>query len=111
MGFGAIFFLFFNTGPSNTILANVTAPSIRATAFALNIFIIHALGDAVSPPVLGAIVGKDHWNIAFTVVVVIMALAGVMWLWGARFLVEDTRRATERPDTSPGAFPVIMKNQ
>lgn len=94
--FIAVFFLFFNTGPSNTILANVTRPTVRATAFAVNIFLIHALGDATSPPVLGAIVGKDRWNAAFIVVVIIMAIAGVMWLWGSRFLAEDARRASER---------------
>src|SRR5205807_9188557 len=52
--FLAIFFLFFNTGPSNTALANVTHPSVRATAFALNIFIIHATGHAVAPPPISA---------------------------------------------------------
>jgi MFS family permease len=33
--FLAIFFLFFNTGPANAALANVSPPGIRATAFAL----------------------------------------------------------------------------
>jgi MFS family permease len=56
--FLAEFCLFFNTGPSNTILANVTHPAIRATAFALNIFLIHAVGDALSPPLLGYIAGN-----------------------------------------------------
>ena len=49
-----VFCLFFNTGPANAILANVVHPSMRATAFALNIFIIHVLGDALSPPLIGA---------------------------------------------------------
>ncbi len=59
--FLAVFFLFFNTGPANAALANVTPPAIRATAFALNIFIIHALGDAISPPLIGWIAGKGTW--------------------------------------------------
>ena len=42
--FGAMFFVFLNTGPSNTALANVAGPKVRATAFAFNILIIHALG-------------------------------------------------------------------
>jgi MFS family permease len=92
--FAACFFLFFNTGPTNTILANVTHPSIRATAFAMNIFVIHALGDAVSPPLLGAI-GGYNWNIAFGVVAAMMALAGVLWLWGARYLEADTAAAVK----------------
>src|SRR5262249_35846201 len=43
--FVAIFFLFVNTGPSNTALANVSLPAVRATAFAVNILVVHALGD------------------------------------------------------------------
>jgi ABC-type dipeptide/oligopeptide/nickel transport system permease component len=50
-------FIFFNTGPSNTILANVTHPAIRAAGFALNIFVIHILGDAISPFLIGVIAG------------------------------------------------------
>jgi MFS family permease len=91
--FWAVFFLFFNTGPSNTVLANVTRPSIRATAFALNIFLIHTFGDAISPPLLGKIVGRQdqpHWDRAFLVVTVIMIFAALFWLWGARYLQEDT---------------------
>jgi MFS family permease len=87
----AVFFLFLNTGPSNTILANVTHPSIRANAFALNILVIHALGDAISPPILGAIAARS-WNAALAVVCAAMALAGVLWLWGAAFLERDTDR-------------------
>src|SRR5262249_46493044 len=39
--FLACFCLFFNTGPTNTILANVTHPAMRASGFAWNILIIH----------------------------------------------------------------------
>jgi MFS transporter, Spinster family, sphingosine-1-phosphate transporter len=107
MLFFAVFFLFFNTGPANAILANVTHPNVRATAFAMNIFLIHALGDALSPPLLGAIVGNTHrWNMAFFVVVSVMALAGGLWLVGARFLDTDTKRASLEPTLEPG-FAVI----
>src|SRR5204862_564905 len=40
--FLAVFFLFLNTGPSNTALANLSLPTVRATAFAADIHIIHA---------------------------------------------------------------------
>ena len=93
------FWLFFNTGPSNTILANVTHPSIRASGFALNILVIHALGDAISPPAVGAI--SDHlraggysdlesMNVAFLFLGAVMAAGGVVWLWGSRYLAADT---------------------
>ncbi len=90
--FVAEFCLFFNTGPSNTILANVTHPSVRATAFALNILLIHALGDALSPPLLGAVAERYSWNAAFGVVIASMAIAAILWTWGIRFLERDTRR-------------------
>src|SRR5262249_10723424 len=51
--FLTVFWLFFNTGPVNTIIANVTHPAVRASAFALEIFIIHAFGDAISAPIIG----------------------------------------------------------
>jgi len=59
--FFAEFFLFLNTGPLNTVIVNVTAPALRARAFAANIFIIHALGDAVSPAMLGWL--SDYWGL------------------------------------------------
>jgi MFS transporter, Spinster family, sphingosine-1-phosphate transporter len=86
-----IFFGFLNTGPSNTALANVTRPEIRATAFALNIFIIHAFGDAISPPVIGFVAGHSTMTIGFLVVSVMMLLSGAFWLAGAKFLEHDTR--------------------
>jgi MFS family permease len=85
-----IFFLFFNTGPSNTALANVTLPSVRSTAFALNILIIHALGDATAPPLIGAVADKANMNIAFLVVSAMMLVAGIFWLWAAKYLADDT---------------------
>jgi MFS family permease len=94
--FGAVFFLFFNTGPSNTALANVTHPAIRASAFALNIFVIHLLGDAMAGPLLGAIAGRWGWNASFFVVAAAMALAGVLWLWGMKYLADDTASAPHR---------------
>ncbi len=90
MMFIAIFFLFFNTGPSNTALANVTDPSVRATAFALNILIIHALGDAAAPPLIGVVADRTNMNAAFLVVSAMMLVAGVLWLWGTKFLPSDT---------------------
>lgn len=89
------FFLFFNTGPSNAALVNVTPPSIRAAAFAFNIFIIHALGDAISPPLIGAIADRWKMNAAFLTVSGAMAIAGLFWIWGAKYLESDTKAASD----------------
>ena len=89
--FFVVFFLFFNTGPANAALANVTPSANRATAFALNIFIIHLLGDAISPPLIGWIAGETRsMNFAFLVVSAMMVVAAACWLMGARTLGRDT---------------------
>jgi len=93
--FLAVFCLFFNTGPSNTIIANVTPPNIRATAYAVNILVIHLLGDVISPPIIGKIRDATNMSVAFVVVGVMVLVGGVIWLFGAKHLDEDTRRASE----------------
>jgi MFS family permease len=101
--FLAEFFLFFNTGPSNTILANVTHPSMRATAFAVNIFVIHALGDAISPPIVGAIADRSSLSVGFVAVSAFTLLGGLIWLYGARYLEHDTAAAPHRLDSPVAA--------
>jgi dipeptide/tripeptide permease len=94
--FLACFCLFFNTGPTNTILANVTHPAMRATAFALNIFVIHALGDVISPLVIGLVSDKYNMNLAFQLVGVTFLISAAFWMLGARYLVKDTELAPTR---------------
>ena len=91
--FVAVFGLFFNTGPANTVLANVTRSKIRTTAFAVNILIIHALGDAISPPIIGAIKDAAGLHTAFLATAFLIPVAGILWVLGARHLDDDTRRA------------------
>jgi MFS transporter, Spinster family, sphingosine-1-phosphate transporter len=88
--FLAIFFLFLNTGPSNTALANVSLPAVRATAFALNIFVVHALGDVQAFWLLGYIGGHTNMHIAFLFVSGIIFASGVVWLLGVKYLSPDT---------------------
>lgn len=96
--FLAVFTLFFNTGPANTILANVTRPEIRASAFAINILIIHALGDAISPLIIGLIGDVTRsLHTAFLAVSFLIPVAGTLWVMGARHLDADTARAESRP--------------
>ncbi|MBL8866765.1 MAG: MFS transporter [Planctomycetia bacterium] len=91
--FVAVFFLFFNTGPANTILANVTRSDIRATAFAINILVIHMLGDVISPPIIGLIADVASLQTAFLAVSVVILLGGTLWVLGAKSLDADTAKA------------------
>ena len=98
--FLAIFFLFLNTGPSNTALANVSLPAVRATAFAMNILVIHALGDVQAFWLLGYIAGHTSMHVAFLFVSAIIFASGLAWLAGVKYLAADTaavEEATARP--------------
>ena len=90
--FIAEFFLFLNTGPLNTVIINVTNPAVRAMAFAVNIFFIHALGDAVSPSILGWL--SDQWGLrsALLITPCAMVLAGLFCFICGRFVVQDMDR-------------------
>jgi MFS family permease len=124
--FLTVFCLFFNTGPVNAIIANVTNPAVRASAFALVILIIHLFGDAFSPPAIGYVAGwarntaasaaRASWwtdllgshggmDFSFCVVSLAIGLAAVFWLWGARYLERDTALAPTRgaADAAPSA--------
>lgn len=57
----AIMFSFIQTGPLNAAIIKLTDLKIRSMAFALNIFIIHALGDAISPALVGGV--SDIFNL------------------------------------------------
>lgn len=91
--FMAEFFLFLNTGPLNTVIINVTDPAVRSMAFAVNIFFIHALGDAVSPTILGWL--SDQWGLraALLITPCAMLLAGMFCFICGRYVVHDTARA------------------
>ena len=91
--FLAVFCLFFNTGPTNTILANVVPSNIRAAGFALNILIIHLLGDASSPSIVGALAGGDTPNLGFLLLAFVVLIGGVFWIWGSVHLERDTKLA------------------
>jgi MFS transporter, Spinster family, sphingosine-1-phosphate transporter len=89
--FFAEFFLFLNTGPLNTIIVNVTQPTLRAMAFAVNIFFIHALGDAISPTILGRL--SDLWGLRSSLLItpLTILLAALLSFICTRFIEEDSR--------------------
>jgi len=88
-------FLFVNTGPSNTVIVNVTAPALRTTAFAANILVIHALGDVLSPVVMGRIADRADLGTAFLSTLAVVVLSGLAWLAGTPWLGRDSDRVRE----------------
>jgi hypothetical protein len=66
----------------------------------VNIFIIHALGDAISPPLIGLVGDNADLGTAFLISSVLILAAGVLWLRGARDLDEETARVTRAESPS-----------
>ncbi len=81
----AEFLLFLNTGPLNAAIVNSVAAPVRSTAIAIELFIIHALGDAPSPRLIGWV--SDHSSLPMGLALTLVAMlisSGLLFL-GARY--------------------------
>jgi MFS family permease len=81
----AAFFLLLNTSPLNAAVINSVGAHIRATAIAVNIFIIHILGDVPSPTMMGWVADRHSLQIAFVLPVIAMVVSSVILFYGMRF--------------------------
>jgi MFS family permease len=81
----AAFFLLLNTAPLNAAVINSVGAHIRATALAVNIFIIHILGDVPSPTMMGWVADKRSLQTAFILPVIAMGISSAILFYGMRF--------------------------
>ncbi|HKY26821.1 MAG TPA: MFS transporter [Pyrinomonadaceae bacterium] len=103
--FLAVFFLFINNAPFHAILVNSVPSLVRATAVALNIVIIHIMGDVISrfgvgvisdsikagglsfiaafARLLGIDAQSQHLTAALLVIPLALLLSSALFLWGA----------------------------
>ena len=81
----AAFFLLLNTSPLNAALINSVGAHIRATAIAVNIFIIHILGDVPSPTMMGWVADRKSLQAAFVLPVIAMILSSAILFYGMKF--------------------------
>jgi MFS family permease len=92
---GAIFLLFLNPGVLTAVVVSVAGARRRAQAVALNIVIIHLVGDVPSPVLIGWIsdISSLKWGVSLT----LLALAaGAALILSARpFLPRDLAAAGE----------------
>jgi MFS transporter, Spinster family, sphingosine-1-phosphate transporter len=83
--FAAELLLFLNTGPLNAALVACVPANLRASAVAINVFFIHALGDAISPFLIGAVSEASTISFAIAATAVPIALGGgVLWVGALR---------------------------
>ncbi len=89
----AIFLIFLGTGPVNAATMNAVRPEVRATAMAGQLFIIHALGDAISPRIIGAVSDRSTLNLGLGSTLITLLLAAVIFFIGARYAPPLTEEA------------------
>ena len=81
----AEFCIFLGTGPLNAAVVNAVSSRVRATALAGELFLLHILGDAPSPRLIGAVSDATNLRLGLAVTVIALAVAGALLFYGARF--------------------------
>lgn len=90
----AQFFLWFYNGPINATIVNSVTANMRARAVAVSILSIHILGDAISPPMIGAISDRTGNLFSGMILIPVMTvIGGVIWCAGWRTLRPDAALA------------------
>jgi len=92
---GAIFLLFLNPGVLTAVVVSVAGPQRRAQAVALNIVVIHLVGDVPSPFLIGwlADISTLQWGVSLTLLTL---LAGaILIFWAMPYLSRDLADAGE----------------
>ncbi len=84
--FLAEFFVFLNMGPLNAIIVNCTPLAVRSMAFAANIFVIHALGDALSPTLIGYVSDMTNLRAGLSLTLAALLVSGSLCFWGSRYV-------------------------
>jgi MFS transporter, Spinster family, sphingosine-1-phosphate transporter len=95
--FVTLVLLFVNIGPLNAAMANVLPAELRARGFAVTTMLIHLLGDAASPWIIGEASDRVGLQLPVLVTGCLLSVAGVVLLWGRRTLVADLRAASALP--------------
>jgi MFS family permease len=80
----AIFLIFLGTGPVNASTINAVRPEVRATAMAGQLFMIHALGDAISPRIIGVVSDRSNLAVGLGSTLITLVIASVIFFIGAR---------------------------
>jgi MFS transporter, Spinster family, sphingosine-1-phosphate transporter len=79
------FLLLLNTAPLNAAVINSVGAHIRATAIAVNLFVIHFLGDAFSPWLIGKVSDSSSLESGFISTIVATVLSSAILFYGMKF--------------------------
>jgi len=99
--FITLLLLFMNIGPLNAAMANVLPADLRARGFAVTTGVMHLLGDAASPWLIG--VASDAVGLTLPVLATgsLLVVAGIVLLLERASLVRDLRALGANGATAP----------
>ena len=81
----AEFLLLVSTGPLNAAVVDSVSATIRSSAIGVNLVVIHLLGDAFSPPLMGYISDRRSLPAAFLAAIVATALPPAVLFYCMRY--------------------------
>ena len=92
-----------NSGPLTAVSQDVVTPLKRAAAVGLTLMLSHLLGDLFSPSIVGlladnlkGLAGTKAFGYALLITCVpVLIAAGIVGIWGARFVKADEERARQ----------------
>jgi MFS transporter, Spinster family, sphingosine-1-phosphate transporter len=85
----AMFCIFLGTGPLNAAIVNSVPAGVRATAIAMELFLIHAVGDTPSPRLIGMVSDRSTLATGLGLTLVTMLIATGLLFLGARSTPEQ----------------------
>ena len=80
----AMFLIFLGTGPLNAAIINAVPAAVRSSAIAIELFLIHALGDTPSPKLIGMVSDRTNLGTGLGLTLVTMVVASGLLFVGAR---------------------------
>jgi MFS transporter, Spinster family, sphingosine-1-phosphate transporter len=81
----AMVLIFLGTGPLNAAIINAVPASVRSSAIAVELLLIHALGDTPSPKLIGMVSDKSTLSFGLGLTLVTMLIASALLFIGARY--------------------------
>jgi predicted MFS family arabinose efflux permease len=91
--FITLLLVFVNIGPLNAAMANVLPAELRARGFAVTTLLMHLLGDAASPWIIGAVSDQIGLRAPVLVAGCLLSVAGVVLFVGCATLETDLSAA------------------
>ncbi len=80
----AMFLIFLGTGPLNAAIINAVPAAVRSSAIAIELLLIHALGDTPSPKLIGMVSDRTTLGTGLGLTLVTLVVASLLLFAGAR---------------------------